>query len=172
MRRHQPITKNKIRGLAAAAGFLLLSLVSFGQRNKPYREDLSGLRPNIGQPLSYAVEKDSVIKKDSYGIPTKTVNAKVDAVLDSIDVFNLTRKFIDGYTIQVYSGQKREDAMNTKKKIQDELPDLISNLQYLQPKFRVTVGKYFSKLEAQKDLLALKGKFATAILVPEKIMIR
>ncbi|MBS1506848.1 MAG: SPOR domain-containing protein [Bacteroidetes bacterium] len=157
-------------GLALA--LLFISVFSYSQRNKPYREDLSGLRPRIDQPLSYSVEKDTSVKKNAYSSPTKTVNAKVDAVLDSIDVFNLTRKFIDGYTIQVYSGQKREDAMNTKKKIQDELPDLVSNLQYQQPKFRVTVGKYFSKLEAQKDLLALKGKFATAILVPEKIMIR
>jgi hypothetical protein len=164
--------KNKTRGLCLVAALLFISSFGYSQRNKPYREDLSGLRPKVDQPLSYTPEKDSLIKKNTYVGPTKTVNAKVDAVLDSIDIFNLTRKFIDGYTIQVYSGQKREDAMNIKKKIQDELPDLISNLQYQQPKFRVTVGRYFSKLEAQKDMLALKGKFATAILVPEKIMIR
>jgi endo-alpha-1,4-polygalactosaminidase (GH114 family) len=87
-------------------------------------------------------------------------------------MFNLMRKYIDGYTIQIYSGQKREDAMNTKKKMQEEVAELTASLQYQQPKFRVTVGKYFSKLEAQKDLLILRRRFSTAILVPEKIPIK
>jgi hypothetical protein len=151
---------------------LFMSVLTFGQRNKPYREDLSGLRPKVDQALTYTVEKDTVLKKNPNVTPLKTVNAVVDVVLDSINVLNLTRKFIDGYTIQIYSGQKREDAMNVKKKMQDELPDLSANLQYQQPKFRVTVGKYFSKLEAQRDLLTLKSRFTTAILIPEKIMIR
>jgi septal ring-binding cell division protein DamX len=104
--------------------------------------------------------------------PTAMVNAKIDAVLDSIDRFNLTRKFVDGFTIQIYSGQKREEAMNAKKKMQEELPTMNANLQYLQPKFKVTSGKYFTRLEAQKDLLTLRRKFPNAILVPERILIR
>ena len=104
--------------------------------------------------------------------PTKNVNAKVDFVLDSIDRLNALRKFIDGYTIQIYSGQNREDANTAKKKMADEADDLTANLQYIQPKFRVRVGNYFSKLEAQKDLMRLKPLFPNAILIPEKIPIR
>jgi uncharacterized protein YebE (UPF0316 family) len=44
-----------------------------------------------------------------------TVNKQLDAVLDSIDRINLTRKFVEGFTIQVYSGLKREDALNVRK---------------------------------------------------------
>ncbi len=151
---------------------LFSSLTLSAQKNKPYHEDLSKLRPKIEKQSEMIVTKDTVIEKPVVIIPSKTVNAKVDAVLDSIDLFNLMRKYIDGYTIQIYSGQKREDAMTTKKKMQDEVPALIATLQYQQPKFRVTVGKYFSKLEAQKDLLVLRRKFSAAILVPEKILIK
>jgi hypothetical protein len=152
---------------------LLLSFSGFAQKNKPYHEDLSKLRPKIELQEDTKIKKDTIIEKNPESItPTKTVNTKVDAILDSLDLFNLMRKYIDGYTIQIYSGQKREEAMNSKKKMQDEVPELIANLQYLQPKFRVTVGKYFSKLEAQKDLLTLRRKFSTAILVPEKILIK
>lgn len=143
------------------------------QKNKPYHEDLSKLRPKFEEPKDTKTEKDTTKQINLVAVtPTKTVNAKVDVILDSLDLFNLMRKYIDGYTIQIYSGQKREEAMNTKKKMQDEIPELIANLQYQQPKFRVTVGKYFSKLEAQKDLLALRRKFSAAILVPEKIPIK
>lgn len=153
--------------------YILISFSSTAQKNKPYKEDLSKLRPKIDEVVIPIAKKDTAIAKKLIDIkPTKNVNAKVEEVLDSLDLFNLMRKYIDGYTIQIYSGQKREDAMNTKKKLVEEIPDLIANLQYQQPKFRVTVGKYYSKLEAQKDLLILRRKFAAAILVPEKIQIK
>ncbi len=96
----------------------------------------------------------------------------VDFVLDSIDRLNGLRKFVEGYTIQIYSGQNREDANSAKKKMVDEHTGLKADLQYIQPKFRVSVGNYFSKLEAQKDLMRLKPLFPNAILIPEKIPIR
>ena len=100
------------------------------------------------------------------------VNEDVDGVLDSINRFNVTRKLIDGYTIQIYSGQNREEAMNAKKKMVIDVPGLTAELEYNQPKFRVRVGNYFSRLEAQKDMLRLKRPFPNAILVPEKIIVR
>jgi hypothetical protein len=153
---------------------LLLAAINLSaQKNKPYHEDLSKLRPKFENQPNTKIERDTTSHNLTVAvIPTKTVNAKVDVILDSLDLFNLMRKYIDGYTIQIYSGQKREEAMNTKKRMQEEVPGLFANLQYQQPKFRVTVGKYFSKLEAQKDLLALQRKFSTAILVPEKIPIK
>ncbi len=152
--------------------FMLFSCVSFSQKNKKYTEDLSKYRPRVDL-VEPVIKKDSVAPKVIEDItPKYTVNAKVDAILDSIDRFNLTRRYIDGFTIQIYSGQKKDDAMAAKKKMLEELPDMNANLQYLQPKFKVTVGKYFTRLEAQKDLLSLRRKFSNAILVPERILIR
>jgi hypothetical protein len=139
----------------------------------PYQEDISALRPKfvIAKDTTRAIpETDPVLAVVTK--PTMNVNAKVDAILDSIDRFNLTKRFVDGFTIQIYSGQKREDAMNTKQKIIEDTPELIANLQYIQPKFRVTVGHYFTKIEAQKDLSRLRRYFTTAILVPEKILMK
>ena len=99
------------------------------------------------------------------------VNNKVDNVLDSINSFNITRKFIDGYTIQIYSGQNKEEAMNTRKKMMEET-GLNAILEYNQPKFRVRIGNYYSRLEAQKDLTRLRRLFSNTILVPEKILVR
>jgi septal ring-binding cell division protein DamX len=134
-------------------------------------EDLSVYRPKFADTLD-TVRTATTTRQTDPVVPTKNVNAKIDAVLDSIDRFNLTKKFVDGFTIQIYSGQKREEAMNTKQKMNSEITDLTANLQYVQPKFRVTVGSYFNKLDAQKDLSRLKRHFSTAILVPEKIPIK
>jgi hypothetical protein len=153
--------------------FFLLATACQAQRpTKPYYEDLSSLRPKVS--LERIGPKDSMrIKSQVPPTPVQyAVNEKVDAILDSIDRFNLTRKFVDGYTIQIFSGQKREEALNANKKMSELVSDLKANVQYQQPKFRVTVGKYFTRLEAQKDLYRLKRVFTNAILVPERIMIK
>ena len=151
--------------------FFLITACQAQKTPKPYYEDLSSLRPKIS--LAEDKKRDSVLTPQSKEIvpAKKNINAKVDAILDSIDRFNLTRKFIDGYTIQIYSGQKKDAALETKVRLGEEGIGLTPNIQYQQPKFRVTVGKYYSRLEAQKDLLRLKRIFSSAILVPERIMI-
>lgn len=152
--------------------FILLAAASFGQKNKKYSEDLSKYRQRV--ELIDPVKSGDTVSQKSVTVaePKFTVNSKVDAVLDSIDRFNLTRRYVDGFTIQIYSGQRKDDAMNAKKRIQEELPYMNANLQYQQPKFKVTIGKYFTRLEAQRDLLALRRRFSNAILVPERILIR
>jgi hypothetical protein len=152
----------------------LMSCVAQKTSDKPYYESLSEVRPRVATPAdSTATSSTTVVVHETKPVIfTKTVNDKVDVVLDSIDRFNLTRRSVEGYTIQIYSGQNREEAMNTKKKMSTDLPDLNANLQYQQPKFRVTVGKYYSKLEAFQDLSKLRTVFPAAILVPEKIAIR
>ena len=152
---------------------LILSISCAAQKNNSkayYHEDLYSLRPKIEDvPDTVKLNED---RKKGAVIPTRNVNEKVDLILDSINRFNVTRKFIDGYTIQIYSGQNREEAMNVKKKVITDASDLTAELEYNQPKFRVRVGNYLSRLEAQKDLVRLKRPFPNAILVPEKIMVR
>jgi len=116
-----PNIKLKVAVWQLFFGFLLfVSGQSVAQKNKPYHEDLSKLRPKFEEQIDAKIEKDTSQEKKFMTVtPTKNVNSKVDAVLDSLDLFNLMRKYIDGYTIQIYSGQKREDAMNTKKKMQE-----------------------------------------------------
>ena len=151
---------------------LLMGCVAQQKSDTPYYENLADVRPRVVAPADTTLSASVAPKEIKSVAYTKTVNEKVDAVLDSIDRFNLMRRSVDGYTIQIYSGQNREDAMNAKKKMTTDLPDLTANLQYQQPKFRVTVGRYYSKLEAYQDLTKLRESFPSAILIPEKIAIR
>lgn len=151
---------------------LFSAFPGFCQRGgKSHFEDLSALRPRFTFTDSSFQNTDHTPRKPGVA-PVMTVNEKVNAVLDSIDKINTLRKFVDGFTIQIYSGQNREDANNTKKKMLEEIGDMKADLQYLQPKFRVKTGNYFTRLEAQKDLLRLKHVFPNAILVPERIPIK
>lgn len=156
--------------------YCLLPIDSHAQRNKnkdpkPHHEDLTDLR------LNFPEVKDSTFTREE---PQKTitlpaansVHEKVNEVLDSIYRFNQTKMFVDGFTIQIYSGLKKEDAMNAKKKMVEEAGNLPSDLLYIQPKWNVKTGTYFSRLEAQRDLHRLKRIFPAAILVPTKVALR
>lgn len=137
-----------------------------------YSEDLSIWRPKTETPQPNT--NNTVVngpKQTQYVEPKYAVNKKLDAVLDSIDRFNTSRQFIDGFSIQIYAGLKREDALNAKKNLASSLPDLSSEVEYAQPNFRVKVGKYFSRIDAQRDYVAIKKYFPTAIVIPEKVEI-
>lgn len=158
-------------GLLIIFPLLENSCVAQKSNGNPVYEDLSVYRPQFISRVDTTKTLPTTQHTASI-IPTRNVNDKIDAVLDSIDRFNLTKKFVDGFTIQIYSGQKRDEAMKIKQRMNAEVTYLSANLRYVQPKFRVTVGSYFNKLDAQKDFSRLKRHFSTAILVPEKIPIK
>jgi hypothetical protein len=165
-----------ILSMILITAYCLLPTVSNAQRNKnrdpkPHHEDLTDLR------LEFPVVRDSTLKREEapkiISLPAiNSVHKKVNEVLDSIYRFNQTKMFVDGFTIQIYSGLKKEDAMNAIKKFVEEAEDLRSDLAYVQPKWHVKTGTYFSRLEAQRDLHRLKRIFPAAILVPTKIQLR
>lgn len=138
-----------------------------------YTEDLSATLPQFDAPEEKKIKQPDMAgaATQAQSTPNQTVNARVDMVLDSLDTFNKMRKFIDGFTIQIYSGQSREEAIEVKSKMVLKVNDMEATLQYAQPKFRVTAGRYFSKLEAQGDLLKIRQHFPNAILIPEKIAV-
>lgn len=144
--------------------------------SQKYSEDLSGLRPKVsssadGKTGGTTTAPADTRKQTPFVEPKYAVNKKLDSVLDSIDRINVQRTYIDGFTIQVYSGSRKEDAMKTKQELSSSLPDLQSEVLYSQPNFRVKVGKYYSRIEAQKDYLDVKKLFPTAVVIPDKVAI-
>ena len=133
-----------------------------------YSEDLSSLRPKSPMPKDSVVKSVDRTRNTVYVEPKYAVNTKLDAVLDSIDRLNLNRKFVEGFTIQVYSG-KREEALNTKKQLSSLVPEILCEVQFTEPIFRVKAGKYYSWLDAQGDYTLIKKYFPAAIIIPDKI---
>jgi hypothetical protein len=138
-----------------------------------YSEDLSSLRPKVEEQTPDNTATPDKIKRDpkAHVDAQFTVNKRLDAVLDSIDRLNLTRRAIEGYTIQVYSGTNKDDALNVKKQLTQSAPGLSSEVQYEQPNFKVRSGRYYTRLEAQKDFDQIKRFFPAAIVVPGQISI-
>lgn len=147
------------------------STTSSAQGGK-YSEDLSIWRPKVEAVDNNTTNVTSNDRRQTqYVEPKYAVNKQIDIVLDSIDRYNLSRNYIEGFTIQIYVGSKKEYALSAKKQLTTALPAMDSEVQYLQPNFRVKVGKYFNRLEAQQDYSEVKRYFSSAIIVPDKLSI-
>jgi septal ring-binding cell division protein DamX len=136
-----------------------------------YSEDLAVHRPKVESTAVIDEEKTDDKKPTTYVEPKIAVNKKLDGVLDSISRINLSKNSIDGFTIQVYSG-KREEALSAKKTLSNAFPDIESEVHFTEPIFRVKIGKYYTRLDAQQDYSEVKRFFPAAIIIPEKISIK
>jgi len=150
-----------------------VSHVSTTSTQTKYSEDISSLRPKtVLEPDETTTSPETNGQKQTaYVEPTHNINKQLDAVLDSISRIHLGQKYIEGYSIQVYSGTKRDEALDVKKKLVLSFPGIESDIQFQQPNFRVKAGKYLEQLDAQKDYMRLRHAFPNAIIIPDRINI-
>jgi hypothetical protein len=149
------------------------------QTTSKYSEDLSVYRPKVEETVDTAstptnnTTVDNTKRNPSIYVEARhAINEPLETVLDSIDRINLSNGLIDGFTIQLYSGLKREEALNIKKELTFVLPKIDAEVQYVQPNFRVRAGKYINRTDAQKDYMTIKRHFPSAIVIPDRIPIR
>jgi len=78
---------------------------------------------------------------------------------------NFNKEFGYGFRIQLYNGFETE-AKKTEAKFKIDFPEITTYLLYRQPEWKIQVGYYKTKLEADRALLDLKRKYGSAIVIP------
>ena len=73
--------------------------------------------------------------------------------------------------IQVYSNTNRDEALDIHNYCQDVFPELLINLTYNQPDYRIKIGAFHEKLNATRFLNDIKKIFPKSIVIAEKIPI-
>ncbi|WP_018476885.1 hypothetical protein [Pontibacter roseus] len=126
-------------------------------------EDLSVYRPK------YPVEEAGTAAAPV--TPTAHVNDKVAVLLDTVASVNKNIKYAQGYRILAYNGSERQTVMNLRKAIISRVPEQKDYLTYQQPNFRLKIGDYFSRIEAQQVLNQIQDLIPNAQIVPEQINI-
>ena len=74
-----------------------------------------------------------------------------------------------GFRIQVFNGSDRNRAYTAQAKIQDRFPELHTYLSYRDPNFKVKVGDFRSRLEAEKMVEEMRPAFTGMYIISEKI---
>jgi hypothetical protein len=99
----------------------------------------------------------------SFSQEQKTENQLIKELIEKKREFN--KEFGYGFRIQLYNGFE-VDAKKTRARFRVNFPNISTYLVYRQPEWKVQVGTYKTKLEADRALLAIKKKFNAAIVVP------
>jgi hypothetical protein len=157
-----------------------------------YNEDLSSVRP-LYSPVS-AASVPTNRPANSVGPGTVTapstaprradtrrpatpaeamhINRHLDLVLDTIATQNRNVRYASGYRVQVYVGNQRQEADAAKLLIAQNFPELNPYLSYNQPTYKLKVGDFMRRVDAERYYTSIRKLIASAQLQPDKIDIR
>jgi hypothetical protein len=152
-----------------------------------YNEDLSSVRPvyNSVPPTPPAGNRPTVpasapattprkpdIRKATAPIEALHINRKLDMVLDTLATENRSIRYAPGYRIQVYVGTQRQQVEDAKLLITQSFPELNPYLSYNQPTYKLKVGDFMRRLDAERYYSVIRRLITSAQLQPDKVDIR
>jgi len=92
-----------------------------------------------------------------------TKNKEITDLIQKKRAYNKKNGF--GFRIQLDNGLERV-IKTTKSKFALEHPTIKTYIKYESPEWKIQVGDYKTRLEADKALIDIKLKFKSAIVVP------
>lgn len=155
-------------------GFFIVGCVTTqptSTASKSYSEDLREYRPKVDTTIEMEEEKSSFRTTSEYFDPSADVTELLNKKLDTLAENNKEIRYVNGYSIQVYSGSSSSEAYEARDTARVVLPEIRTDVEYKQPIYKVRVGRFTERLEVQRTLLQLKPKFPDAISVPQRIYI-
>jgi hypothetical protein len=78
---------------------------------------------------------------------------------------------IPGFRVQVYQGPSRAKAKEIRDLMVQQYSKLGVYMGFRQPDFRVRIGDFRDKAEAQAYLQMLKSEYPAAFVVPDKVLL-
>lgn len=157
--------------LAIFTGFLAACATVSTQQTASFHDDLSPFRPELFDNGAMAVSVDTLSRewrKTKYDL-TDTIFS----VLDSVARFRRSSiAYVNGFTIQVYVGDSRNEAREARLDVLRHFPDLQPSMIFDQPNYKVRIGSFYTQLEAYGLYTRIKHVFKKAILVPSRIYLK
>lgn len=101
-----------------------------------------------------------------------TVNRRLDSVLDTLASRNRSIRYAPGYRVQVYVGTQRQKVEETKLLIYQNFPELSPYLTYAQPTYKLKVGDFMRRIDADRYYSSIKQLIPSAQLQPDKVILR
>jgi hypothetical protein len=146
------------------------------KNEKAYEEDLSIYRPkfkNANEPESQTSDSQPVqTSKPTISDSPLHVNKKLDAILDTIAMRNKAVKFTNGFRIQIYVGNDRKAADDAKIYTYQKYPEIFPYLSYQQPIYKVKIGDFLNRMDAERYYSDIKDLYPSAMILPDRVEIK
>ena len=106
--------------------------------------------------------------QQSEGVVTIETDAKIDEIIAKKKEFDKELKTVNGFKIQLFYGNEKNS-----HKIKDEFkalyPDITTKIIFSSPQWKVQVGNYRTRLEADRQLIEIKKAYSGAIVIASEI---
>jgi hypothetical protein len=143
------------------------------KETKVYDENLAVYRPNFKQL------RNSLPAQTTTGVSTTiadernlVVNRRLDAMLDSMAFHNKNLKYVNGFRIQLYVGNDRKQADDTKVFVYTSYPEIFPYISFQQPLYKVKVGDFLTRLDAERYYRNMREVYPSAIIVPDVVELK
>ena len=113
--------------------------------------------------------QDTVTKYNPDSTVVIIQDARLDDLVKRQKNANLLKQTMPGYRIQIYFGGVRQKASEVKLAFADKHSEVSAYISYQQPNFKVRVGDFRTRLEAQKFLKRMEGEYTTMFIVPDEV---
>lgn len=89
-------------------------------------------------------------------------------ITDLVNLYKAADEIAGYYRIQIYFGSLAK-AQEIKSKAEGDFPGWFSEIKFESPSYRVRIGKFKNKLDAERKLQEVRLKYPAAMLLkPEK----
>lgn len=105
---------------------------------------------------------------DSAGV-TVEADARIDKLIEKRKEAFRIDSTESGFRIQIYSTTDRKQILLEEEKFKSNYPELALYMKYDSPNFKLRVGDFKSKLDAQYWFNKLQADYPTLFLVPDKV---
>lgn len=156
---------------ASSCGTIMPGKTKTSAKKNTYSEDLTAYRP---EPVAIDEQPaDSILVQTYTDTTYLDQTERLNTVLDTAATYaRSTIRYIDGFTIQVYGGDDRAVAKDYRLNLIRNFPSTEPRMVFEQPNYKVRVGQYYTRLEAQHLFTQVKHVFPRAILIPARIYMK
>lgn len=155
------------------------SIFSRSSSTNAYHEDLSKYRTKYQYSEEAIVIKESpkTVKNEEKAVAatpavkTSSVEKELNQALNTINQQNKTVRYMPGYRIQIYVGNIRAEADAAKAFVYRNYPEMSPYVTFSQPTYRVKIGDFMTKADAEQVLSSVKGQYPTSVIIADKIEI-
>ena len=141
------------------------------KNEKAIEEDLSLYRPKFKSANESELQSVKTSTTATSDVPLH-VNKRLDAILDTIAMRNKSVKFANGFRIQIYVGNDRKSADDAKIYTYQKYPEIYPYLSYQQPIYKVKIGDFLSRMDAERYYSDIKDLYPSAMILPDRVEIK
>ena len=118
---------------------------------------------NVFLPLLGIATLTSSINAQDKNISVKQ-DPKFEQLLNEKRKINSSLTINDSYKIQIYNGGS-ENAKKTLNEFRQEFRDIDATIVFNTPNYKVWVGNFKTRIEAEKNLVNIKYKYKNVLLI-------